>query len=172
MDQLQLGLDDLSVYFAVHIDGARGQISVIQTKANSHGKMRDLWHVVRHFRIASVHPELFDNEWHFLGISVGWSGGRYEANLFVDGFSKMGSTTYSQCLPFPPQPVQKLSNTTFNQSGVTLQSEDGALIFGYHFQGALDEVRVYNYKVEQFVVVAIGGDVKSGSWSGWPGRRP
>eukprot|EP00760_Papus_ankaliazontas_P013395 PhM_4_TR15706/c0_g1_i1/m.84952 len=153
---LRLGLDGAQVYFAIHISGSRRQITVLMSKGERDGG-RDNWLVVRHFRLTN--NLLFDDSWRYLAIMVGHSRGRFEAQLFIDGFSEPSSPVYSQCLPFVPTKVDDPpANFGANTNETLLINPGGAMLFGYHFQGALDEVRVYTRRLDPFIIVSIGGD--------------
>jgi len=155
---LRLGKDALGVYFAIHLNGPKQMVTILQSKGKDEkdSSKRDNWHVVRHFRLSS-HPDLFNNTWRLIAVTAGWASGLYQAKIYIDGVSVPGSAQYAQCLPWPPQPVKRITNTTYSEPGVTLHSGDGALITGYHFQGAIDELRIYSSQMNLFTVISIGG---------------
>eukprot|EP00760_Papus_ankaliazontas_P037101 PhM_4_TR8429/c0_g1_i2/m.55341 len=161
LDNLKLGAEGENVYFAVYIDGPNEQVTVMQVKGGHAGQEKDSWHVVRHFRGRSI---LFDNTWRYLAISVSFSGGRYEAQLFIDGNTDSSSTYYTQCLPFLPLEADA-GYPTLNDTKATVREAGGAFIVGYHFQGGIDELRVYGRRLEQFSVVNVGGDIFLGELS-------
>ena len=135
--------DGLNLYFALHLNGRDKVVSLI------------IGHVVRKFRIADT-VVLFDNQWRYLVLTVGNNLGRLEAQIYINGKTDGSSYIYVQCLPFGPTVVAEGMPGNQSDSFNTVVP-GGALLFGYHFQGSLDEVRMYNTRLDPFTIVHVAG---------------
>ncbi|KAJ9472640.1 hypothetical protein DIPPA_03246 [Diplonema papillatum] len=143
------------VYFGVFLDGSSDSVwYVSQRKASGSSDGEDAA-IERKFRIGG---DLFDGNWHFFALTVGYSGGRWEGQVFIDGATSVSNAEYVQCLPFLPTAVEPgLPNATHwdLDKGTPTGKEGGMLLVGYEVSGSIDELRVYDKKLSHFIVVEI-----------------
>eukprot|EP00659_Diplonema_papillatum_P000381 gene381-544_t len=147
---------DPLVYFAVYLDGSERSVVYSSSKPDGPPDDVDSWKFVRKFRVGSA---LFDTSWHFVAITVGRSGGRWEGQIFIDGKTSSSNAEYVQCLPFPSTPVRRgvPPLEPYDRNMGTPKAEAGGMIvIGYNMTGSIDEFRMYNTKLEHFTVVEIG----------------
>lgn len=186
-ENLRSSQTSLRCIFAVIINGPRRRVSLfisdpsVQVVDNSSDGVprRRGGLTLRHFRLGDKAKDLFDGSWRYLVVRFE-RGSQYNSSvIYIDGYTVTSSPDYLQCLPSLVQKQPRtlagpyapgttsarlaLLNASMDSgydsdaSLVTDTYPNGAFVVGYRFQGAIDELRVYDIGISQPTIVDIGG---------------
>ena len=153
--QIRLSKETLNIYFGVHLDGPNRRVNIIGTDPTTPRppRKKESWIYVRHHRIGG---NLFDGVWHHLAVKVFKSDTWLEAQIFVDGDTRLNSN-YLQCLPFLPIQDVGLKVHLSNDSAIVFNASGASTIWGYHLDASLDELAIFEGVLSTISVQKIGG---------------